>query len=124
MSGSMPGFHLSRLKWLAACARFEAAALRYTAYRRKANFDPGQPRDELGQWAPVSSGAETAGENGLSIRLTQVIRVCTLGGVARSTDNRSGNKSFTATYDCFGGYTITRKGSGHFVPGLIRDPRF
>lgn len=46
---------IARLKWLAAATRFEAAALRYEACLRKANFNPAQPRvpagnPDGGQW--------------------------------------------------------------------------
>jgi hypothetical protein len=130
---------IARLKWLAAATRFEIALLRH-GRELKAGYDPSQPRNELGRWtdagggqSPVSHITDTIESepvspdnmlNSLSAvmtRLAQIIRVCTLSGVARTTDI-FGNKTFSATYECVGGRTFTRGGNGHVVPGLVRDP--
>jgi hypothetical protein len=130
---------IARLKWLAAVTRFEIALLRH-GWALKAGYDPSQPRNELGRWTDTDGAHSPAGSltdtiesepvspdnmlNGLSAamtRLAQIIRVCTLSGVARTTDV-FGNQTFSATYECVGGRTLTRGGIGHVVPGLVRDP--
>jgi hypothetical protein len=80
-----------------------------------------------GQWARVGSdGGEAAHQSTwLSpqqrTQLVEVIRVCVISGVARMTD-AAGRKTYSATYDCFGGRTLTLRGIGHGPPGIVLDP--
>jgi len=107
-----------RLKWLVAATRFEIAMHRH-ALALKAGFNPDQPRDEHGRW--TDAGGSRPDDRSDRWQIVQVIPICILSGIARTT-NAFGMKTFTAHYDCIGGRTITRSGLGHRAPGLIRDP--
>jgi HK97 family phage prohead protease len=83
-------------------------------------FDPSQPRKPVGQsdggqWARVD-GPASAARPAARQQLAQVIRVCILSGAARFSDG-----TYSATYDCRGGRSFTRRGVGS-PPGLVRDP--
>ncbi len=107
-----------RLKWLVAATRFEIVMRRH-ALALKAGFNPDQPRDEQGRWTDAGGARSIDALDRWQV--VQVIPICILSGIARTT-NAFGIRAFTAHYDCIGGRTITRSGLGHRAPGLIRDP--
>jgi hypothetical protein len=93
------------------------ALRRAVEYRRK--YDPDQPRvpagnSDGGQW--TSDGSSDARQ-----QLANIIRVCIISGVSRTTD-MYGNKTWMATYDCAGNRSFVRTGPGHSPPGLVLDP--
>ena len=88
------------------------AELKFRRFLRafKAGFNPDQPRDDLGQW---TEGGERADEDSQDVQIAgTVIRICIAGSRALTTDSL-GNKSHSVEYQCFGGRSFTRSGSGH-----------
>jgi hypothetical protein len=83
-------------------------------------YDPDQPRVAAGS---PDGGRWASGDHiqAARDRMAYVIRVCIISGVSRTTDT-FGNKSWRATYDCAGGRSFVREGSGHTPPGLVLDP--
>lgn len=98
-------------------------------------YSPNQPRvpagsgREIGQWTSGSGAlsdaetlADTDPENiSAGEQYANVIRVCIASGISRSKD-RWGNQSYTVTYDCAGGNSITKSGFGNRIRGIILDP--
>jgi hypothetical protein len=52
-------------------------------------------------------------------QVADVIRVCTVIGAGRSTVD--GVKTFSVTYECFGGRIFRKEGLGHNFPGVVLD---
>jgi hypothetical protein len=45
-------------------------------------------------------------------------------GASRSiTTDRSGNSTYWIEYDCAGGFSFRRYGTGTNIPAFVRDPR-
>ncbi len=131
MQGSDVSARLRQLSWNLRANDLEVKFQRLTRIART-KFDPNQPRVPAGnpgggQWTSTggSQGGATKPLTDLTrperLQLVEVVRVCVLGGVARLTDS-AGNKTYAATYDCFGGRTFVRRGIGHSPPGIVRDP--
>lgn len=84
-------------------------------------YSPDQPRDEQGRWS--DGNAQVAEDNSAAddgMRLANVVRVCILSGVARTTGYLG--RQYTAFYDCANGLSVKQSGWGHRLPGLILDP--
>lgn len=47
---------LSRQRWHLSALRFELALVKFVLWQRKANFNPAQPRDEIGRWTDAGGG--------------------------------------------------------------------
>lgn len=131
MRNTETSLKLRRLSWLINAANLE---VKFRQFARIADFkyDPNQPRvpagnPDGGEWTRIGSdlGGGASLPTSLSpqerIQLVEVIRVCIISGVARLTDE-AGGKTYSATYDCFGGRTIELSGSGHNPPGFVLDP--
>jgi hypothetical protein len=90
-------------------------------------YNPEQPRvpagsPDGGQWTDANGNSlRSSADEDDSVVIAGVIRICVAGSRSLATDYR-GNKSFKVTYDCFGGNTVTRSGTGHRFPTLIIDP--
>lgn len=106
--------------------------VRQFAHIAGVKYNPNQPRvlagnPAGGQWTLVGSGVGEGGSLSTWLspqqrtQLAEVIRVCIISGVARMTDE-AGRRTYSATYDCLGGQTITLRGPGHSPPGLVLDP--
>jgi hypothetical protein len=52
-------------------------------------------------------------------QVADVIRVCTVIGAGRSTVD--GVKTYSVTYECFGGRIFRQEGFGHNFPGVVLD---
>jgi hypothetical protein len=52
-------------------------------------------------------------------QVADVIRVCTVIGAGRGTVD--GVKTYSVTYECFGGRTFRVEGFGHNFPGIVLD---
>jgi hypothetical protein len=112
--------------WRPDAARWVKPSLSYVigpTYARKYNFDPGQPRlpagdPDGGQWTDANGNSL---DSEARTQRAEVIRICIVGSRSLATD-RWGNKSYTVSYDCVGGRSIVRSGSGHSFRGFIIDP--
>jgi hypothetical protein len=71
---------------------------------------------ELGDLFQIKPGGTSTD----SAQVADVIRVCTVIGAGQSTVN--GIKTYSVTYECFGGKTFRKEGFGHNFPGIVRDP--
>jgi hypothetical protein len=103
----------------------------YQYYERiERKYDPNQPRvpagtSEGGQWTSGEgiwgrlSGVQSTQRR---TRVANVIWICVASGRSLSVNLDTGLKSYSVTYDCADGRSITRTGAGHSFPGLIRDP--
>jgi len=119
---------LRQLRCEVASLRLAWELRKFASKERKAGFNPGQPRDELGQWTDTGGGQGRSGgsdgaadqESAIST-LALVIRICILNSAARITD-AFGNKSCRATYECAGSRFFTREGPGHNILALVGDP--
>jgi hypothetical protein len=84
-------------------------------------YSPNQPRDDCGRWTDGDVfGAEANSAADDATQLANVIRVCILSGVARTTGYLG--RQYTAFYDCANGLSVKQNGWGHRVPGFILDP--
>lgn len=89
--------------------------------RTEMKYSPDQPRDDRGRWTDGDVfGAEANSAADDATQLANVIRVCILSGVARTTGYLG--RQYTAFYDCANGLSVKQTGWGHRVPGLILDP--
>jgi len=127
----------AELRWTAECAerkrqadlaweRFMAAFKRGD-FRRKANFNPDQPRDERGRWTTVGEQSDTSDDANTEstesgAQQANVIRICMLGSHSISTDPH-GNQSWWADYVCADGFTFRKFGTGSRIRGFWVDPR-
>ena len=96
-------------------------------------YDPDQPRVPAGNsdGGQGTSGGDAgnAGSDrgngtlwGLVERVAaHVIRICIAGSRSLATDHW-GNKTYWVSYECAGGRSYTERGTGHWFPGIVRDP--
>lgn len=96
----------------------------YESIESKYNFNPGEPRDDLGRWTDEGSPG-TGGQGGQRDRAGiqvagTVIYVCIAGSHSRSTVGDV--KSYSVTYECAGGRSFVRTGPGHYFPMIVIDP--
>jgi hypothetical protein len=107
----------ARLKAEVAALKSE---LKFRQLLRALKYSPDQPRvpagnPDGGQWTSIAgneSAVQIAG---------RVIRICVAGSRSLVTD-QWGNKSYSVEYQCAGGRSFMRQGTGHSFPGLVIDP--
>jgi hypothetical protein len=96
---------------------------------REAKYSPEQPRVPAGnldggQWTEGGGARQSeagARQSEANVQMAgSVIPICIASGISRFTV--AGVKSFSVTYDCAGGQTITITGFGNRYDGIIRDP--
>lgn len=97
----------------------------YESVERK--YRPDQPRVPAGdpaggQWTGGARADASRRRNDGRTQYAQVIRICIASGRSLNTNLITGQKTYSVTYDCAGGKSITRSGSGHSFHGIILDP--
>jgi hypothetical protein len=91
----------------------------FALYERK--YSPDQPRDDHGRWTDGTAQQPLGGISSDQMHVAgTVIHVCIAGSSSRFTI--AGIKSYSVTYNCAGGRSFLRSGSGHNLPIIVIDP--